>query len=241
MRPNIDRKVESGITATFASGPPYMPIWIFFFSTPTTVNGTWLISIVSPIGSLPSNSSSASSSPTKATRRFSASSRTLRKRPLDRDHVAQLAVLGLGADHRLGERLAAVAQVDPPAAHLAGGRGDLRDGRAHEIDVVGVEAEVAPLREPLERLGGGVRPDHDDPLAETLRALGEGALHPLAEGEEEHDRQRPPGNRGDGHRHPLALDLGAAAEETEDQADAQHGYILNASTGRSEAAVRAGK
>ena len=74
-------KVVAGMRAWFLSGPLYMPICTLGCITPITVNVDWLICRVLPTASLVPKRSLASSSPRKITRRFSARSRSFRKRP----------------------------------------------------------------------------------------------------------------------------------------------------------------
>ena len=76
-----DLKVGAGIAAWFRSGPLYIPIWIFFWATPTTRKVDWLICTLRPTTSSDPKRSRASSSPRKTTRRFSAMSRSFRNRP----------------------------------------------------------------------------------------------------------------------------------------------------------------
>ena len=73
---------------------------------------------------------------------------------------------------------------------------------------------------------------------------GEGALQALAEGEEEDDRQRAPGDGEDGEDDPLRLVAEVGAEEAPDESelgDREPHESLSATTGSRSDARRAGK
>jgi hypothetical protein len=77
----VDLNVVAGMVAWFLSGPLYIPIMTLGCITPMTRNEDWLIITVLPTTSWLPKRSWASSSPSTATRRFSARSSSLTKRP----------------------------------------------------------------------------------------------------------------------------------------------------------------
>ena len=240
----MDLKVDAGIVAWLLSGPLYIPIWIFFWATPTTRNVDWLICTVRPTTSSVPKRSLASFSPRKTTRRFSAMSSGFRKRP---------PACGMEVPHLPELRLHATEpRVDAPRAHgdrhepgvLDGEHLDLGDAGAQEGGILLLDRDRPPRREPHVGPGRRPRPDDGDALPHPSRALGKGELQPLAEGEEEDDRQGPPGDGEDGEDDPLGLVAEVGPEEAPDEGELGGGEShesLSATTGSRSDARRAGK
>ena len=110
--PSTALKVDCGMTAWVASGPPYVEDCVLRFITPMTVNGELLIRSVFPSGSSGPKMSLAISLPRNTTRRFSSSSAGLRKRPRRlRVVLAGVAVVPARADDAAVDGLAAVGRA----------------------------------------------------------------------------------------------------------------------------------
>src|SRR6266511_388955 len=160
-----------------------------------------------------------------------------------RDQVPQLAELRVHAAHAGVHGLGSRGEADPTAV-LAGEGLDLGDARAQQDHVLVRELDGPAGGETHERLRGGSRSNHSDTLPHAPGALVERALHALAEGEQQHDGERPPrdGQYGQGDALPLMGDV--VLEQLPDEGDlglGEHQASFRATTGSSMEARRAGK
>ena len=240
----MDLKVEEGIEGWFRSGPLYIPIWIFFWATPTTRNTDWLIWTVRPTtSSLPKRSRGQLLPQEDDASLLGHVARVHESAPGLRVDVPHLSELGLDT---------AQPRVDGLRSHGDGHelrvfdrqQRDFGDARAQERGVLLLERDGPAGGQAHPGSRRGPRPHDGDALAHPPRPLGERSLEALAEGEEEDDREGAPGDGEDGEDDPLRLVAEVGAEEAPDQGelgDREPHESLSATTGSRSDARRAGK
>src|SRR5216684_6006417 len=167
--------------------------------TPTTVNGVSPRNTCCPTGASCSNSSLASSLPSTATRRRSATSRSLMKRPPAsammlriRPYAGTMPVTA-GAAARTPRRTRALRVMNSGLMYSISWTSPARSGTSSGRSRIG--AAVAEARE---RLGGAAAEQDHDPVAQPVKALYGLALQPDAERQQHHDRHGAPGDPDDG-------------------------------------------
>jgi hypothetical protein len=157
--------------------------------------------------------------------------------------VADLAEVGLHAADARVDRLRSHGEA--AAAGVFGAHQlDLGHSGAQQGRVVVAEVHWPAGGQAFPGLLRGAGPEHGNALPHAPRVLVERALQALAEGEQQDDRERAPGDGQDGQDHALALPGGVVGEEPQDQAELG-AEVLHASfkawTGSSSDARRAGK